>query len=353
MNTRIKVCLIAPIAPPIGGIATWTEKLMEFNQNEVEFIYINTSLKKNSVKNNILYRIIYGVDIAYSTLKELKETLNRKKIDVVHITTSGSLGFLRDYCILKYARNKNLKVITHFHFGRAADIINKHGMEYFLMKKIIQLSNTVITIDKKSYYELSKLSNNVIDIPNPVNTQKNIEINVTNKRICYIGYIIASKGISELIKAWNSLSDIYQNWELMLIGPYNDEYYMHIKEEIKSNNIFILGEKTHKETMELLSSSSVLVLPSYTEGFPNVILEAMTYGKAIIATNVGAIPEMLEQNCGLLVKPKNVNDLISKMKLLMDDEIHRYELARNARRKVCNEFSIEKVFELYVEQWRR
>ena len=59
----------------------------------------------------------------------------------------------------------------------------------------------------------------------------------------------------------------------------------------------------------LLSASDVFVLPSYTEGFPNVIIEAMAMGKPIIATSVGAIPEMLDEGCGVVVPPKDADSL--------------------------------------------
>jgi len=51
------------------------------------------------------------------------------------------------------------------------------------------------------------------------------------------------------------------------------------------------------------------ILPSYTEGFPNVILEAMALGKPIIATSVGAIPEILSEECGVVMKPRDQRDI--------------------------------------------
>ena len=75
--------------------------------------------------------------------------------------------------------------------------------------------------------------------------------------------------------------------------------------------------------LEEVSKCGLFVLPSYTEGFPNVIVEAMLLKKPIIATTVGAIPEILSENCGMLIKPKSSNDLFESLKFLIENTANR------------------------------
>ena len=105
--------------------------------------------------------------------------------------------------------------------------------------------------------------------------------------------------------------------------------------------------------MERMAACDLLVLPSYTEGFPNVVLEAMALGKAIVATDVGAIPEMLEAKCGLLVKPKDVQGLTTVLRSLLNDGNLRTELGNRARERALANYSIDVVFPRYMSLWRQ
>ena len=94
------------------------------------------------------------------------------------------------------------------------------------------------------------------------------------------------------------------------------------------------------------------MLPSYTEGFPNVILEAMALRKAIIATNVGAIPEMLEGESGVLIKPQDVNMLATELELLIYDDTRRLKLGQLAYEQARSSFSDDGIFSSLVDIWR-
>ena len=93
------------------------------------------------------------------------------------------------------------------------------------------------------------------------------------------------------------------------------------------------------------------MLPSYTEGFPNSVLEAMALGKIVIATEVGAIPQMLSSGCGIVVKSKNVTELRSALIKVMTENVDEFGV--NARRKVEEEYDISKVVEQYIKLWRK
>lgn len=104
--------------------------------------------------------------------------------------------------------------------------------------------------------------------------------------------------------------------------------------------------------MQHLASCDLFVLPSYSEGFPNVVVEAMALGRAILATSVGAIPEMLEEHAGVIVDPKDVHALECEMQRLIFDEEARISLGRAAKEKAIRHYSIEAVFQDYMRVWK-
>jgi glycosyltransferase involved in cell wall biosynthesis len=107
--------------------------------------------------------------------------------------------------------------------------------------------------------------------------------------------------------------------------------------------------------MGFTRDSDLFVLPSYTEGFPNVILEAMALGKPILATRIGAIPEMLGENtdepCGLLVSPQSINELRDAILYLFKHPEIARTYGDRARKKVMGVYSMERVIEQYVSLW--
>lgn len=119
----------------------------------------------------------------------------------------------------------------------------------------------------------------------------------------------------------------------------------------RDSNVEFVGELAHYDAMVAMSKADVFVLPSHTEGFPFVVLEAMTLGKAIVATRVGAIPEMLADGCGVLVDPKDPVGLADALKRVMASETLRHEMGNRARERALREYSIDTVFEQLKTIW--
>jgi len=82
-----------------------------------------------------------------------------------------------------------------------------------------------------------------------------------------------------------------------------------------------------------------------------VVLEAMALAKPIIASGVGAIPEMLEGKCGLVIKPRDINSLTSALGKLMNDVYLSSEIGSNAYKKVHEQYGIDKIMRDYEEIW--
>ena len=134
------------------------------------------------------------------------------------------------------------------------------------------------------------------------------------------------------------------------LKPYDTEYKNGLERKYKCENVVFLGEKPHDEAMKIVASSSVFTLPSYTEGFPNAVLEAMALEKPIVATSVGAIPDML-CGCGVVVPPENSRELENALSDLISNEELRNDFAKKAKHKMLGEYTIDKIFESYKTIW--
>ena len=165
----------------------------------------------------------------------------------------------------------------------------------------------------------------------------------TEKSVMFLGWVIKQKGVEELIASWESVQSEAKDWKLQIVGPYKKEYVDELRKKYSFENVELIGEKSHKEAMELLNRASVFVLPSYTEGCPYVIMEAMTLKKIIIGTKVGNIPEMLGDNCGILIDVQNVEELKKHLKEIII-QADRYDNLREAAYvKAKSEYDISRI----------
>ena len=215
------------------------------------------------------------------------------------------------------------------------------------------MADTTIAIDRKSYDILKPFAKRMQLVNNPIQTARynKYEKKETNN-ILYLGWVIKTKGVEELLLAFSLFNKKHNNqYSLELVGPGMDKYISELKASYPVAGVKISGEFSHDEAMKKLARARMLVLPSYTEGFPNVILEAMAMGKCIVATEVGAIPEMLQDHAGILIKPQSVDSIIDGLELTEDYEI-RQKYGENARKRVMHEYDIGITFERYRGIWK-
>ena len=303
-----------------GGIATWAKNIVDSCRNDPDISIQVLPLNRRvyiGEKTGVIRRSFEGI-IDYSKHAcRLLSILKSFRPDLVHLCTSGSLGFIKDLFFLHLT--KKTKRIIHFHFGRIPDIIQQHNWEYKLLKKVIQISDRVIVMDLMSYKSLISIGCSNIDyVPNPLSNSVIENINsVSIKRIpnkvLFVGHMDLLKGVVDLVNACSQINGI----ELHLIGRPDVNTVSKVETIVSSSHqnhwLFIHGEKPHEEILKEMLSSQVFCLPSYTEGFPNVILESMAAACSIVATNVGAIPEMLNidssEPCGICVSPGDIQML--------------------------------------------
>ena len=356
----MKIAMVAPLPPPYGGIANWMVLMDDYVEkiNDIEFVHINIAPKARTLDGRTLWERIVGQGFAMFGLNnKLKNAIKNEKIDVVHMTTSGQLAIIRDIMMLKTAKRKRIPTVYHIRFGRIPQIAKDNTREWRMMKKAMTLATRVIAIDTTTLNAIQTYAPeaNVCYIPNPFNLNKPQSIALEDttakrKEIVFIGWVIKNKGVEELLAAWEKKYPQYPDWKLRIIGPYANDYYTNITSRFSTKNVIFDGEKKHDEAMQLLSEAEIFILPSYTEGFPNAVVEAMALKKPIIASSVGAIPDMIN-TCGVVIPPQDVNAIEFALDKLISNDKLRYEMGQKARARMESEYTIENVFSKYAKLW--
>jgi glycosyltransferase involved in cell wall biosynthesis len=158
----------------------------------------------------------------------------------------------------------------------------------------------------------------------------------------FVGRVAKDKGIEELIQAFTELSDTMVNVRLLIAGPLEHRSGLSDSITIKMLNhkkISFLGFRN--DIRELMSVSNVLVLPSYREGFPNVILQAGAMGLPLIITDVNGVEESVTSATGIIIKKGSVRSLLGAMFAIVRGE-KKFD-TRNCRNIIVSKFS-QKLF---------
>ena len=355
---RTCILLVSPLPPPAGGIARWTQLVTEYlkGREDLEIRVVNTALRLRSPRSTSrTRRLVAGsIEALWTILRCLAVTITMRP-DVVHINISGQLGLARDMIITRWCRTIRIPVVVHLRFGRVPNISERGTREWRLLLNVMEAASVVVAIDASTAGSLAKtrLTTPVKVIPNCVDTL--LETNATPARdqriVIYVGWLVPSKGLEELLSAWQMMR--CDGKVLRLLGGYEDEYIVSLRRRgLLTPDVAVLGEVTHSCVLNELRRCALFVLPSHTEGFPNVVVEAMSAGAPIVATSVGAVPEMLRKGAGIVVPPRDSKALAQAMLLALRDAEGSRHMGRIARQRAEDEFSVASVAQQYVCLWR-
>lgn len=368
MGLFMRVLLCSPYSVSAqfiqGGITIWAQNIVGYYHSldsDVQLQVVPYD-RRNDARacKGIVKRAWLGYRDYRSSIKETKRQLSIAHFDVLHLCTSASISLEKDLIILHHAKQKGVRTVVHFHFGRIPDLKESHNWEWRLLTKVIKLADAAVVMDMKSFAALKDSGFcNVHYLPNPLSQrieqqiyQESSIVNREKNRISFVGHVIPSKGVYELVEACRGIDGI----KLSVVGKVSDEVKKRMEELMGGGEwMSFKGEIPHSQVINELLSSEIFVLPSYTEGFPNVILESMACGCAIVSTPVGAIPEMLaigsEKPCGICVQVKDVVSLRNAIVEMLENTEVALVMGNNARLRVTEQYAMPKVWAKLLIIW--
>lgn len=384
-----------------GGMETYGKLLCE------ELVRKGHDVTIISTKNpsNIEYEDIHGIKIHYlkntafgsarkgwkkQSIKKFKDIVGTQKIDIVLSQQASGYG------IAKIAGRRGIPFVTIMHGSPTMvfcsilkQVINLKKDYLYLFKSlllclyytifnelttlknssvIIAVSNDVARVaEKRLFVKRNKIKviNYGIDtklfkFSEEERQKTRLELNISDhdKVVLFLSLLSKQKGVDIAIKALNELSS-YKDIKLIIAGDgeYFDEAKLLVKNFNLESRVIFTGFVHHENAPKYYNASDIFIFPTLRiESFGIVIAEAMACGKPVIASNIGSIPDVIDNSVnGILFPPGDFESLARHIYSLLSDHRYSTKLAQNARRKAIERYDLDrmveetiKVFELAI-----
>lgn len=332
-----KVLFVGPLNP-YGGIGA---VLRTYEQNIEPFNFIATH-KDQSKLGSICYFIV-------SLMKINATLLCNRKIQIVHIHSASKGSFVRKTIISLLAKSWNKKVVFHMHGGQIKDFYNQLSWSKYFFKKVIKGIDLFICLTEewKSYFEIHFGLEHILVLGNPVPIANNI-LHKPFKQVIsllFLGSINPKKGIYDLLN-YLYANPYFQNKQIQLtiggIGEVDKLFHL-IQQPEALNQIQYIGFVEGQVKNDVIQHCDFFILPSYYEGLPVSILEAMGFGKPIIATRVGGIPSVVkEHRNGWLFDAGDFKQLDPIFDEILNQQFPLHQYQQNAY-EMASDYSSEKI----------
>lgn len=241
--------------------------------------------------------------------------------------------------------------------------ISARYVSYPLELKIIHSSDMITTVSKSIAQELKEYDINLDEITvinNGVNETffypLKKESNEENKYIMYVGRIDYEKGLFDLIKCGKYISNKRSDLSFIIAGTGKD--FKKLKNKIKKEKLQdmfkFLGQVDKDKLLKLYQNATLFVFPSYHEGLPGVLLEAMSCGLPIIATDVRGNRDLIShKENGLLIPIQDSKKMAETINILLENKKLREQLGKNARKTIVEKYTWNNVYNNYLKCYEK
>lgn len=343
-----KVIVLVPPLSSRGGISTYYRSLRPYLPDQVEYCFRGA---RGNEQNKLMRAVLDYLAFIRSFISH--------KPSVVHVNTSiGVVSVLRDSVYIALALLFKKKVIVFFR-GWSTDACKKVEMNVFLLFKITFMrADLIVTLSEKSRQQIIKwgYSKRVLIETTAVDERilrsplKFVNTNNDTFTILFLARIEKDKGIFELIEACRVIHASIKSIRLVIAGSGSAS-----DQVIKSAEVFdwihVAGYVDWDEKAIFYLQSDVYVLPSYREGMPNSVLEAMAFGLPIVCTGVGALSEIIQNGVnGLIVDTMDVESLKKGLLTVINNKVMRKAMSINnkvAAKKYYASYVAERLLSIY------
>lgn len=341
----------------IGGVSIMVDSYMngvaEFADNDCRLELLNVEPTINlghSTFNNLAY--------IFTQRTAVRRHLKNNHYDVVHIHTSREFLFLKDVLLAKMINKRfHVPVVMTIHVGAMETVFNRIGWfkqkAISIMNKYISKSIFLSKVIQEEFFASGLKSDRgtvLYNFHNLTPAECLPKSEATPLQLLFVGRIERDKGIVELLTALSELPEL--DFHLNICGKLADKSIEAEVENLKvklGDKVSFLGYVVGEDKTKLFHNSDMLILPSYHEGLPIVIMEALAVGCAIMSTRVGAIPEVLsDENC-YWIKIASINSIKGTLQSLKKKDLVKQQ---NSNYVLGKEYSfdghVKKLSSIYI-----
>lgn len=353
LENRPRVLILTPAETACGGIKNYYQVLKEYFSIPIYYHYRGT--REWPYRGNIFS---IGIRLLSDYILFFIRVI-AKHIQIVHINTSlGMESILRDLIFSIYAKILRKKCIVFFRGWSDESEQLMKGRYKWLLKLYLTNTDALITLSQKSKITLESLGyNKYIYLETTLvddNLLHNFNINMRLQKlskeitILFLARLEKEKGIFDIIDACELIT--LQGYSIRLLIAGKGRAEKEVLSRVKNKKyIEILGYVTGEAKAKSYQDSDIYVLPSYTEGMPNSVLEAMAFGLPVIVTSVGGLQDIIKEGLNgyfipianstvlaeTIIRLVNNKDLMNKMSLYNYSEASKY-YASNVVKRIEN-----------------
>ncbi|MEO0137826.1 MAG: glycosyltransferase [candidate division WOR-3 bacterium] len=380
----MKVLHIVGFHPDIGGAYTVIKNLTKWLDKLGCKVGICSVLPENYLYKDIEVpqymedALIFKSNKMFSKFwpsftNQIKEiTFIVKKYDIIHI--SG----LFDYYSYFVSKNLNIPYIISPHGTLQPEVIHakrRFEKRIFLLligKRILERAGAIHVLteyERQSLIDYLGIKNSIFLIPNGIDPEDFENLpqegalfekypNLKGKKIVlFLSRINWKKGLDDLIPAFREVVREINNAHLLLVGPDNDGYMKYVNEWIEQYDLHkyttYFGPAYGEDKLMVLQDSNIFVLPSYSEGFPVSVVEAMYMQLPVVVTDRIGIPEIVSNyNAGIVIK-KDKNEIVNAIITLLKNEKLAKSMGDNGRNCIFQNFLWENIAKQMLEVYKK
>ncbi|WP_374692417.1 glycosyltransferase family 4 protein [Accumulibacter sp.] len=306
-----------------------------FTQWPIRFL---PTYRRNGVLNKLL--------TALTALSRFIVWLLRGVIACVHAHVAARGSFWRKSVFLKLALVAGAKTIFHLHDGSFPDWYAKRSKRtQGLVRRMFRDVDRVVVLTEtwKDWVRTIEPQARVCVIGNPVTVPVQPSACLPG-RILFLGRLRQEKGVLDLLQALAKLREAHPDFVVTCAGDGDLAAIHRYAQDLGiAERVHLPGWVDGAEKEKLLSEASLFVLPSYFEGLPVGVLEAMAYGMPVIATDVGGVRDAIGEDAGVLITPGDIAALAQAIEAVLDNPTLNKKMGLAGRGRVEELFATERV----------
>jgi glycosyltransferase involved in cell wall biosynthesis len=355
---KLHILISGTLPPPMGGMASYYQTLLDSSLSErVELCYVQTSSQKRQLSSSgraTLSNFVYAIRDCGRFIWALISS----RPQIAHIGTAAGLSFLKNsFCVIS-AKFFGAQVLLHPHCSLLVLYHDRSKWWQWHFRQVVNHIDGIVVLSKE-WLQLSSIipGCQIYYLPNAIDlkayqyvAKKNLAQMKRERpfKVLYLGYLGKAKGSFDILNAALEIQSKGINMIFDLVGP-----------ELTFGELGLLNEKIEQanlrdivrihapaygtDKLDFLNQADIFIYPSYYEGMPIAVIEAMACGLPIVASRVGGLPDLIQEGVnGFLIEPGKPEQLALALNKLTNDDKLRVSMGRAGFQLANNQYDIEK-----------